>query len=74
MTVQEAAKLIGCSPRHARALARAGVLRATREKAPWGKLFCYNIHKQSAVAYRDKQQPRGFPRGAKRNGTRGPQV
>lgn len=74
MTVQEAAKLIGCSPSRVTTLARQGVLKATREKAPWGKAFCFNIQRRSAVAYRNKKQPCGFPRGAKRNGERGPQV
>ena len=61
MTTREASLLIGCSPRHARALASQGKLRAVR----WGR--DWEIPMEEVRRFLSVPQGRGWPRGKPRN-------
>ena len=64
MNPREAAAVIGCCPRHVRALIQKGDLKAERLEA--GVLITYNITIQEAKRYAQTKQSRGWPRGKKR--------
>lgn len=67
MTVVEAARAIGCHPRHVRWLITTGRLRAT--KGP-RRTDPYSVHAGDVRRYAATPQPQGYPRGASRGGER----
>lgn len=62
MTTVEAARLIGCDPRYARALASQGKISATR-----GADGRYQITVEEVRRFLSMPQGRGWPRGKPRN-------
>lgn len=70
MTPRQAAAVIGCTANQVRHLIRSGRIKARRiESETFG--FSYEVSPGEAERYRDSEQSKGFPRGAKRNGLRG---
>jgi len=65
MTVEEAARMLGCSIQHVRLLIRQRRIRAKRvDGVPGG--FRYNVNYRSVRAFRDRtanHKGRGRPRG-----------
>ena len=64
MTPVQAAKIIGCNPRHVRAMIAAGNLVARRRSIPGG--FVYRITREEAERVRDDPPTQGWPRGVAR--------
>jgi hypothetical protein len=64
MTTREASLLIGCSPRHARALASQGKLAAVRRDGG------YDVSMEGVRNFLSMPQGRGWPRGKPRTGAR----
>ncbi len=66
MTPTQAAELIGCTARHVRTLIARGQIHASPNR------YSYSIPIEEVRRFlRKPQSGRGFPRGAKRNGSRG---
>ena len=69
MTPTEAAAVIGCSPRHVRALIGAGKIQAI--PVPYRHGYTWSITQAEAERYRDAPTSgRGYPRGKKRKHVR----
>jgi excisionase family DNA binding protein len=68
MTVAEAARAIGCSPRHVRTLIVQGKLRARKHER------LYDLSPREVYRYWAEPQGRGFPRGRKRATSRGKMI
>lgn len=64
INAKAAAKIIGCSPSHARLLARQKILPAIAVPLPSGG-FQYDILEKDAEYVRDLHRPSGRPRGSK---------
>jgi len=71
MTPRQAAEIIGCTAGHVLSLIKRGRLNAVLLKTPAGWYYALSPHE--VRRYASQAQSRGLPRGAKRNGPRGPQ-
>jgi excisionase family DNA binding protein len=67
MTVRQAAKRIGCHPRHVLHLISKGVLRAKQVERP-GQVVSYRweVNAKDVNHYATQPQQGGYPRGQKR--------
>ena len=65
MTPRQAADIIGCSHGQVCNLIRSGTLAAKKTLIAGGG-YCYNISRQEAQRYRNKEQTGGWPRGQNR--------
>ena len=74
MTPSKAAEVIGCTPRHVRALIQRGKLAAKKVHSDSAPYFRYEITAAEARRYAREPQTRGFPRGGKRIGPRGKEM